>query len=101
MRDVYLSNDRWGALLVSLTALDPNQLPAGRIDVSDYVMALGEAGIWPESVLDDPGNSSRSEGVAIWRDSGCVGGLSAEDAARWALIDMVGKFGLEPDSAAA
>jgi hypothetical protein len=70
MRDVYLSNDRWDALLASLTALDPNQLPAGRIDASDYVTALGEAGIWPESVLDDPGNPNHNEREALRRDSG-------------------------------
>ncbi len=28
-----------------------------------------------------------------------LGGLSAEDAARWALADMIGKYGLKPDSA--
>lgn len=30
-----------------------------------------------------------------------LGGLSAEDAARLALADMIGKYGLKPDSAAA
>ena len=83
MRDVYLSNDRWGALVASLAALDPNQLPAGRVDASDYVTALGEAGIWPESVLDDPGNHNHSERDVILRDGGqgCACQASGEGSA--------------------
>jgi hypothetical protein len=59
--DVYLEDGRWHALVDALCALDPNQLPMGRIDRSDYVEALANAWIWPASFLEDPANQESQE----------------------------------------
>jgi hypothetical protein len=95
MRDVYLSNDRWVALLASLTALDPNQLPAGRIDASDYVTALGEAGIWPMSVLDDPGNPNHDEREALRR--GSVQACTCNGSGEWQTVQALDAQITDPD----
>lgn len=54
MQDIYITEERWDALVAALLDIRPANPFTGRIEESDIATVLGEVGgIWPASVLED------------------------------------------------
>ncbi|KFL30641.1 hypothetical protein JP75_14295 [Devosia riboflavina] len=60
MREIYIEQDQYAALIAALMNLKPANPFGGGIEQSDIMVALGEgANIWPSSVIEDAGQGYR------------------------------------------